>query len=544
MASHDRPVNSWTVQPTVYLAIAAAISNSAVAFAHARAVPVAWWYRASRGSTIASLDQQWHASFSVAYCMRRIRHVTLVLAATILVSLMVIDGPLLQRASSVVVATQSNLVSLEFSLTPELPTGMSGFKQYNNLVYYQDAIVSCTDWMDQAPIPLPVNPGCKGTCVGKVTAPGLAKTLCTSNTSTITSEMWHDADATWGREPGSLLNILTNTTAPIFEVTLAIYGGTRSLTSEAAILYVGLAEVINSSGSYTGTACSWVPAMLEYDVEFGSNGHVRLLQPSDSTGNVVALANNTSAVGDAGPLGAPKAPQEGVSNPSGLAVPKADTMDLFPIYLAPFYNADAYAMAPLTENSTWAANTETFNAAVMKYQNHSASEADIQFTDPTVEIVHALNEVMFRAAVKATSWSNVTSLIDKGLAINQTTTANQTVTHNVFHSDFRWYAAATALEIVIVLSLLPMFWGWWKLDSELDLSPFAVGLALDAPLFRDAEQQRGMKSVLRRKGDVEVRYGPIAVEEDTCACLQEGRAEKVERQTRMGLAESCKVVPA
>jgi hypothetical protein len=60
-ASNNQPVSSWTVQPTVYLAIASAAGAAAIRFAKDRAEPVAWWNRALHGSTIHALDSQWEA---------------------------------------------------------------------------------------------------------------------------------------------------------------------------------------------------------------------------------------------------------------------------------------------------------------------------------------------------------------------------------------------------------------------------------------------------------------------------------------------------
>lgn len=256
---------------------------------------------------------------------------------------------------------------------------------------------------------------------------------------------------------------------------------------------------------------------------------------------MVALVNNTSSVG----VASVDVTASGTSivNGAALSVATPKTIDFFSMFLFAFYFANEDAMAPpLTSGSTWNTAQWTFNSVVMKYQNFSASEADIQFSDPTVDIIQAMNEVLFRAAVKATNWSNVTSLIDRGLSINQTTTANQTVTHNIFRSNFGWYAAATVLEIIIVVSVLPMFWIWWRLDSELDLSPFAMGLALDAPLLRESDSEQGIKCVLKRKGDVRVKYGPIAVEEHLCERARGSGLGKVERGTRMGLAESCEII--
>ena len=43
VVSHEQPINTWPIQPTVYLAIAAAVANCALGFARYSAIPIAWW---------------------------------------------------------------------------------------------------------------------------------------------------------------------------------------------------------------------------------------------------------------------------------------------------------------------------------------------------------------------------------------------------------------------------------------------------------------------------------------------------------------------
>lgn len=98
-------------------------------------------------------------------------------------------------------------------------------------------------------------------------------------------------------------------------------------------------------------------------------------------------------------------------------------------------------LVPDNYTSRWTYNPFTCNALFHRYVNYTAGEwdfsrpigpQDIGFTDPTRDVINSLNEMMFRAAVMASSWSNLTELMDPGLSANQTTVANQTITQNVF----------------------------------------------------------------------------------------------------------------
>ncbi|KAK5705667.1 hypothetical protein LTR17_021491 [Elasticomyces elasticus] len=92
LASHEQPVRRWPIQPPVYLAIASAIANVALACARYLAVPIAWWYTASRGDSIRDLERQWEVSQSVALALRHNVRMGFAGFTTIVVALMIIDG--------------------------------------------------------------------------------------------------------------------------------------------------------------------------------------------------------------------------------------------------------------------------------------------------------------------------------------------------------------------------------------------------------------------------------------------------------------------
>ena len=46
--SEGQTIEDWSLSPATWLAIITAISNSAIALAHLEAVPISWWYSATR----------------------------------------------------------------------------------------------------------------------------------------------------------------------------------------------------------------------------------------------------------------------------------------------------------------------------------------------------------------------------------------------------------------------------------------------------------------------------------------------------------------
>lgn len=55
IGSRGEAKSSWSVPPSSWLAVCTAIGNQAARFAAFQGVAIAWWLKASRGSTVARL---------------------------------------------------------------------------------------------------------------------------------------------------------------------------------------------------------------------------------------------------------------------------------------------------------------------------------------------------------------------------------------------------------------------------------------------------------------------------------------------------------
>lgn len=97
LLSDGQAVESWPVQPAVYLAIIAALTNSGLRIGRAQAVPIAWWNSAFQGSTIRDLERQWEVgnSLLLAIC-HGFRYVSKASFASLALAFVIVDGVLLQ----------------------------------------------------------------------------------------------------------------------------------------------------------------------------------------------------------------------------------------------------------------------------------------------------------------------------------------------------------------------------------------------------------------------------------------------------------------
>ena len=96
--SDGKEVSTWLITPSVYLAIFSAVANTALQLALDQGVVIAWWRKALKGGTLRELGRQWESGDSVYSALNSCsagRGFGIVVIATIVVSSVVIDGPLL-----------------------------------------------------------------------------------------------------------------------------------------------------------------------------------------------------------------------------------------------------------------------------------------------------------------------------------------------------------------------------------------------------------------------------------------------------------------
>ena len=272
-----------------------------------------------------------------------------------------------------------------------------------------------------------------------------------------------------------------------------------------------------------------VPAIAEYDVVF-QDGDVKLNKSSDQ-GRAVSLANNTQSIS---------------TNPATLHTWQQDTLDDITVDAALIVNSNASASLEQTNSSIYyAMNASSFNAFATDHMNLSDHFFDMSWLDPTPDIIWTMNALMFRAAVVATRWKNLLPIhgnktnpvLDPGVTRNQTVAAVQEVTQNIYKSDLRWWAGAAVLQIATACLILPMFWGWWKLECSLTLSPFTTALAFDSPILQDVNSASRPREIVDKIGTMRLKYG-VVMEPRTGSFIE----DTAYASGRLGLAESGWVV--
>jgi len=313
-------------------------------------------------------------------------------------------------------------------------------------------------------------------------------------------------NASWGtwREQFIALGVGSPMTAlPAFSIDIS--GDFENTAREAVILDVGFVGWDqNLHGSYVNTACQLLPAILEYDVVIEREA---ISLPREAhQGRLVRLANNTKPV-----------------DWSATSGTQMRTISAITFWMAISRNANVTVNLSPTggTNQSYAMDTYTLTPEAIKHLRFgwAAAGRGLVFDDPTDDVVHGFNELMLRGAVMTGSWSNLTGLVDRGVATNQTVIALQTVDQNVFRSNMRWFAGAAVVQMITALLILTQFWGFWSLGCNLSLSPFSTALALNAPLLSVVNSAAGRRGVIEELGNVKIKFGIV----DSCSTATETR---------------------
>ena len=126
--SDGSPVESWIVSPSVLLAIFVAIFNASLRYCLAEGINISWWVGALKGTSVGGLHRTWLHGTSLMGAATAGRNFDLTAAASIVVAILAINGPLLQRSSSTALASVTgSSMPVIVRLATQLPFGHTGF---------------------------------------------------------------------------------------------------------------------------------------------------------------------------------------------------------------------------------------------------------------------------------------------------------------------------------------------------------------------------------------------------------------------------------
>ncbi|USW51775.1 hypothetical protein Slin15195_G050940 [Septoria linicola] len=488
IGSNGEKVADWPWSPSVYLAISSAVISRSLQFALLQAIPLAWWYKAYRGSTVDELQRHWESGQGICRALYNAKTEPILAFAMIASALVIADGPFLQKASSVKSELQTSSTLLQFPVAPELPTGFGGRLTKDGMATSHPVDPALDGFTYNSTLVADIS-GCDGDCRATVRGPGVMVRNCSSKTWPLTpQDIQHNASSTWGSGISGKVAPM-----PLFNIQIRdkMHADPPFAGPEEVELQIGIANFSSCTGHYTETTCKLVSAVLEYDVEIHKKNVMKFARPP-SEARIVAMANNTFV------------------NRSDSEVPL--TITVLGAFLQGQIAANATMEAVTDPRQTGAAimpDRNSFNNMVTKYTIKSTL-CNSSFADPTNSIIDQFNTLMFRAGIAAANSSGEidwAKRLDPGLQLRQQVDAEQTVRLNVFRSDLRWWAGAVILEFLAVLAILPVFWGYWRLGLHVTMSPLEIANVFQAPLLNSVNSASGSRGVVRKMGDVRVQCG-------------------------------------
>ncbi|KAH8799720.1 hypothetical protein F5884DRAFT_115560 [Xylogone sp. PMI_703] len=495
VVSDGEPIDDWVLSPTVYLAFLMAGTNMLARFAFNEGVKIAWWRKVLRGSTVKDLHAQWaHADgfWEAVFCGRQFNLVAL---ASIAVTVIVVDQPLIQRASTVVTVQRTAPVNITAHIAPEIPWGFTGFQngRVNSQQVMTTPMISVfNDYNSQTPINVSFT-GCKHTCTGYIAAAGLA-----AKCNTISGPIRYNF-TDYSAQVVSPFSAQVSLKSPIFKEPPALNVSSQMLL-QIAYTFNSNGSIENSEceGTRTERNCTLLPATVRYPVTI-VNGSILTLEDIVNNATVVSLQPPSTSF-----------------QVDGYGDYAHWTMGGLYLAIRSLFVSNAtytfggaigiYPTLPDTLSNQFLEISAPGNLSASTSLIPIPESCALSWTDPTSHILRSINEMAFRLSLAAKDFpyrDTNTSSAPQSLTMLQTTDVN------VFRSEYRFLIASTVLTTVFILLITPTFIGWWELGRRVTLNPIETAKAFDAPVLQGPGSNAPLSELVRTMGGRGLKLGVV-----------------------------------
>jgi hypothetical protein len=474
--SNHKPQSSWHVRPSVVLGILAPVGAFCLSYVHKEAAAISWWLKYSTGGTTADLHREWAVgqSFWNAASQLSLKSSSTILAtSTLSLGVYIAVNPLLQRASNVELGITTMPVMVNTSLPVNLPLDWNTTAK-EVLATHAGAVSSqlldvIQDYNAGTPIATNVT-GCDGTCTGTIQAFGLNGTCQESSASAHDWAKSYFEDGITDRAtlfnisfPDIALDTFDPEAIPQFQFSITYWTPQSATYNPPPNSSLSQGQYQYCPGVITTKNCTYFVDQVDY--------------PVSMTNSSIVLTSNDSYFGP---------PQsKGVHLAKLFTYP--DKLSGFQLAARNLFSSSVQISNPLITSSglnqtlmwaKWDLNTVGALASEHAQFNFSDSGSCFQtYTDPTDQITRGLSDILLRSAVAAAKTQNET----RGYTplYQQKISAQQTKTELVFASHYGYFAVAAAIMLIEMVLLCLPFWGCWRLNRAVTLSPVETALALE-----------------------------------------------------------------
>ncbi|KAE9377308.1 hypothetical protein N431DRAFT_331034 [Stipitochalara longipes BDJ] len=510
--SDGQPVQHWKISPTVYLALFTTGANMSLRFAFNQGVKISWWYSALNGSTVRDLHHLWLYGDTFWSALLSGKNFNLVALASVATTLVVIDQPLIQRASTVVPSNHLHPVQVVAQIAPEIPWGYTGYQSGRGAEeqLMTGPMISAFNDFNSKNQMITNFSGCTGTCTGTIDAGGLA-TRCSTISGPVTYLLQADND-----EGGGIPESIYMPESPFgANFTLEAAESETSGTSILMTVWYTNNATSDCTGTMTLRTCSLRPATLRYPITLEKN----VL----SLGNIV----NDSVVQSLQPVSPDWISIDGGSDYDrwtlgGLYVAANNLFASNATYqFTGGHGSVVYLPDTLSNQFVQLPPSIASNESSSIYNETIPEVCTSNWEDPTTYILSSLNELAFRVSLRS---AGIEFRNTSQLPAPQTLEMLESSSVNVFHSEYRYLLGSSLLGAFFVLLVAPTFWGWWQIGRSVTLNPIEIAKAFDAPFFQGPGSNATEQEIVQNTGSRSLRYG----EADG-----QGSAEQSRRQLKL-----------
>lgn len=157
-----------------HLALLTTAINQLLRVAFRQGAVIFWWNRAISGSTIEDLHYEWNYANDLRSTISlKKRPFSLVNGAALAIAALMVNGPLLQRASTVITATKTapRDIVLPIRVQPFRNLTISGLYHFAYEPEFAECVLDASNR-----VPISVDPDiCPGTCTATITIAGFAR---------------------------------------------------------------------------------------------------------------------------------------------------------------------------------------------------------------------------------------------------------------------------------------------------------------------------------------------------------------------------------
>lgn len=519
--ANGSPKSNWRISPTVYISAFTAITNTLARFSFNHGTRITWWRSALHGGTINDLHSRWAHSDGFWTALFAGRHTNAITLASIAVTIIVIDQPLIQRAVNVVPSPETKPTIVTGVIAPEIPWGFTSFQEgeaFSSQLMSEPMITVFNSFHNRLPIQAHLT-GCDGVCRGSIQAGGVAarcETISGPNTYAKDAATMHDGPSNTNNPFSINFELDYEKTAGPQIIANIVY--TRFIPSDTPCTAVR-----------TERKCHLASATLEYPVTL-KDGLVTL---GDLTGQAKVVGYQPVAPGQKG---------EAPTNCCG----QGSQLTLGGLYAAAtiMYNSSALLHRTpgpgigLVLNGAAASlflDLPPLDLAKINTKENltQAEPCKTNWTDPTENLLINLNTMAFMLSISAATFQYRNTSAPPP---PREWTMSQTRSINVYQTNYQYMIASVVLTTVFVLFITPTFTGWWELGRDVSLNPIETAKAFDAPLLSGPGSNAPLAELTRTLGTRRVKWGEV----ETVEAGADGGATSIKR---LVFSDSAGVVP-